>query len=236
MVAAGLSLEREMWGAGAQHVVGLDEVGRGALAGDLVIAAVAIPAPSSGTYGHPPVADSKLLSEARRVELDEQVRSWADGVGVGEVPAVEIDEIGMAAALRVAARRALTQLIDAGVAFDAVLVDGANVWVPGDALPAGCVARCQVKGDMTSVAMASASVVAKVHRDRAMCAAAEEFPDWGFADHKGYGTRAHEVAIRSHGLSPLHRASWSFVERLLGAEEAARLRRGTGGQLALELA
>ena len=150
-----LRLERECWDAGADVVVGLDEVGRGAWAGPLTIAAVVLPR-DRRVYG---VRDSKQLTEARREQLFDRVKDWCDAVGVGHVEHDECDALGMSDAQRLAARRALDAL---GVVPDEVLVDG-----PWDFVGGGST-RTVVRGDATSLSIAAASIVAKVSRDRIM--------------------------------------------------------------------
>lgn len=196
-----LSLEKKHWDAGAAVVVGLDEVGRGAWAGPLTIAAVVLPR-DRRVYG---VRDSKQLTEARREQLFGRVTEWCDAIGVGHVAHDECDAIGMSEAQRLAAGRALESL---GVAPDVVLVDG-----PWDFVGSGSVETI-VKGDAVCLSIATASIVAKVTRDRIMRAAAEDHPAFDFERNKGYPCARHKLALKGYGPSALHRRSWSFMDNL----------------------
>lgn len=196
-----LRTEKEHWRSGAAVVVGLDEVGRGAWAGPLTIAAVVLPR-DRRVYG---VRDSKQLSEARREQLFDRVTEWCDAVGVGHVAHDECDAIGMSEAQRLAARRALESL---GVVPDVVLVDG-----PWDFVGGGRVETI-VKGDAVCLSIAAASIVAKVTRDRIMRAAAEDHPAFDFERNKGYPCARHKLALKGYGPTSLHRRSWSFMDNL----------------------
>ena len=193
------ALARELGGPGL--VLGVDEVGRGAVAGPLTVAAVALP-DEPVVWG---VNDSKQLRPARREELAARIREVALAVGVAHVPAAEIDRMGMAAALRQAMAAAIA---DAGVEPDAVLIDGNPVHVhPRE--------TCIVKGDARVAPIAAASIVAKVTRDTLMAGLDEEYPGYHLAECKGYASAEHVAAIRELGLSPIHRASFcgNFVEQ-----------------------
>ncbi len=198
-------LERHEW------VVGLDEVGRGPYAGPLVIGACAVSAAHSLTAPH--VADSKLLKPSQREALSVAITDWAP-VALGSVSAREIDEVGMAAALRLACERALEGVARQAVTVTCVIQDGSSSWLP-DSLSADVERVVRPKLDMTSVACAAASIVAKVHRDAVMRELGERYPEWpALAKSAGYGTKDHEEQIREHGLCPEHRYSWSFAQRL----------------------
>lgn len=196
-----LRREEQHWQSGAAVVVGLDEVGRGAWAGPLTIAAVVLPR-GRRVYG---VRDSKQLTEARREQLFDRVTEWCDAVGVGHVDHDECDAIGMSEAQRLAARRALESL---GVVPDVVLVDG-----PWDFVGSGSVETI-VKGDTVCLSIAAASIVAKVTRDRIMRAAADNYPAFDFERNKGYPCPRHKLALKGYGPTPLHRRSWSFMDNL----------------------
>lgn len=196
-----LSLEKHHWEAGAGAVVGLDEVGRGAWAGPLTIAAVVLPR-DRRVYG---VRDSKVLTEARREELFDRVTGWCEAVGVGHVSHEECDEIGMSEAQRLAARRALEAT---GVVPDVVLVDG-----PWDFVGGGVV-ETVLHGDAVCLSIATASIVAKVTRDRFMRAQAESYPGFDFERNKGYPCPRHKLALKGYGPTALHRRSWSFMDNL----------------------
>ncbi len=196
-----LSFERELWEAGHDVVVGLDEVGRGAWAGPLTIAAVVLPR-DRRVYG---VRDSKQLSEARREQLFDRVKDWCDAVGVGHVDHDECDQLGMSEAQRLAARRALDSL---GVVADQVLVDG-----PWDFVGGGNT-HTIVKGDAKCLSIAPASIVAKVSRDRMMRARSRDYPAYDFDRNKGYPCPRHKLALKGYGPTPIHRHSWAFMDNL----------------------
>lgn len=174
--------------------VGVDEVGRGPLAGPLVVGAVVLP-PEPIVRG---IDDSKRLSPAARERLDARIREVATAVSLVWVPPADIDAHGMSACLR----RAMGEAVSAcGVEPDAVLIDGN----PVHAHPRE---RCLVGGDGRVASIACASIVAKVARDRRMVELDAAYPGYGFASNKGYGSASHIAAIRSLGLTPEHRASF----------------------------
>ena len=189
--------------AGGLTVAGIDEVGRGAWAGPLVIGAVvldlaAVPAG---------LRDSKRLTPRRREELAAVVRSSC-AVGLGEVEQAELDEVGLAAALRLAAQRAVSAL---PVAVDEVLIDGDVDLLAGSRWRR----RTIVGGDDACASIAAASIVAKVHRDARMRVVDPQHPAYGFAAHKGYPSPAHRAALAEHGPCELHRRSWRPIQELL---------------------
>lgn len=181
-------------------VLGVDEVGRGALAGPLTVAAVALP-DEPVIWG---LNDSKQLSPARREALAARVAEVALTVGIAHVEPEAIDVLGMACALRRAMARAIE---DAGVEPAAVLIDGNPVHVHERE-------RCLVKGDARVACIAAASIVAKVARDALMVSYDDEWPGYHLAESKGYGSAEHIAAIRARGLSPIHRRSFcgNFLE------------------------
>lgn len=186
------ALMRELGGPGV--VLGVDEVGRGAVAGPLTVCALALP-DEPVVWG---VNDSKQLSPERRRVLAARIRGVALAVGVCHVPPAEIDELGMAACLRRAMAGAIA---DAGVEPDCVLIDGNPVHVhPRE--------RTLVKGDARVACIAAASIVAKVTRDELMERLDAEWPGYHLAESKGYASPEHIEAIRERGLTPVHRASF----------------------------
>ena len=191
-----LALERRQWAAGRSVVVGLDEAGRGCLAGPVVAAAVVLP-PDAALPG---LDDSKKLSAGQREALVPVIRREALAVGVGACSPAEIDELNVLWAAMEAMRRAAEAL---PLVPDVFLVDG-NREVPGAPWPQETV----VKGDARSLSIAAASVVAKVTRDRRMVELDAAFPVYGWATHKGYPTKAHYAALAAHGPSPHHRRSF----------------------------
>ena len=194
-----LSFERRHWDAGRRVVVGLDEAGRGCLAGPVVAAAVVLP-PDAHLPG---LDDSKKLSAETREALLPVIQREALAVGIGQCSPAEVDELNVLWAAMEAMRRAAASL---PLAPDLFLVDG-NREVPG----APCPQETVIKGDTLSLSIAAASVVAKVTRDRIMVTLDAAFPVYGWAGHKGYPTAAHYAALATHGPSPHHRRSFRLT-------------------------
>ncbi len=190
--------EREAWGRGLRRVAGVDEVGRGPLAGPVVAAAVILD-PARRIRG---LRDSKLLTESQRERLAEEIWAKALSVGLGEADPAIIDQINILEATRLAMRQALTRLREPP---HLVLIDA--VRLPALEYPQ----RAIIKGDRRSASIAAASIVAKVYRDRLMGEWDEQYPGYGFAEHKGYATTSHQVALRRYGPCPLHRRSFRGV-------------------------
>ena len=197
--APGLSIERELWDEDNGLVVGVDEVGRGAWAGPLSVGAAIVPR-DKRVYK---VRDSKMLTEDEREALFERIAEWCVDWSVGHATAEECDELGMSEAQRLAASRALTSL---GLQPLHVLIDGNWDFVGG--------AKTVVKGDRLSLSIASASILAKVTRDRIMKAQAKEFPAYNFEGNKGYPCPIHKAALQALGPSSIHRRSWVFMDHL----------------------
>lgn len=197
-VAAMYQTQQELGGDGL--VLGVDEVGRGAVAGPLTVAAVALPA-SPMILG---INDSKQLTPAQRESLAEKIEEVALAVGIAHVPPAQIDRVGMSRALRIAMAQAIQ---NAGVEPSAVLIDGNPVHVHEREV-------CVVKGDARVACIAAASIVAKVTRDAIMVGYDGEFPAYHLAACKGYASAEHIAAIRSYGLTNIHRVSFcgNFVE------------------------
>ncbi|NMB76347.1 MAG: ribonuclease HII [Myxococcales bacterium] len=194
---------------GARLLVGVDEVGRGPLAGPVVAAAVVLD-PDRPVPG---LADSKRLSPARREQLDRLIRQCARALGLARVEADTIDRINIRRATLQAMALAVMQVVDTGIEPDLVLVDGRDL-VPLSARPA-LPQRAFVGGDGRSSSIAAASIVAKVYRDGLMTELHRAFPEYGFDRHKGYGTREHLEAIARHGPCPWHRKSFAGVKEHL---------------------
>jgi ribonuclease HII len=215
MELAGTTLEDQHWADG-RLVVGLDEVGRGAWAGPVSVGAVALD-PARVPDG---LADSKLLRPATRERLAAAVRTVALGHAVGHATNDEIDRDGLAAALRLATRRAL-ELLAATLPhpIDVVLVDGPVDLVRADR-PSGVAAPLVVPvvgGDRVSVSIAAASIVAKVTRDAMLVAADADHAGYALASNKGYPSPAHRRALAELGPCALHRRSWRPIAALRGA-------------------
>lgn len=204
-----LSHELPLWTAGLRRLAGVDEVGRGALAGPLVAAAVVLPACDGtaltelGTRLHG-VRDSKTLSPRQRENLLAIIEETALDVSIGFVPAEEIDLIGVGPANRQAMERAIAGLLHepACALLDACVLD---LGLPQIGL---------IDGDARCLSIAAASIVAKVTRDRWMCEAHNRDPRYGFREHKGYGTAAHLAALAKYGPGPLHRRCFAPVANL----------------------
>lgn len=201
-----LDVERELFAAGARCVVGVDEVGRGAIAGPVVVGVSVIRSVVDFPAG---LRDSKLISAKRRESLVEPVREWVESVELGEATAAEVDEFGIVSALTRAGERAFAKLAIAGVDLDGavVLLDGTHNWLKGGLIPPLDI-RVRAKADRDCAVVAAASVCAKVYRDGLMVAAAGEADTYGWASNKGYGSAGHFDAIREHGATPFHRVTW----------------------------
>lgn len=207
-----LKVERELWDAGHEVVVGVDEVGRGAWAGPITVGAAVLPR-DRRVYG---VRDSKMLREPEREKLFDRIAAWCAAWGVGSASQEECDAMGMADAQRLAARRALEAL---GTQPDRVLVDGNWDFVGTGAT------RKLVKGDATCLSIAAASILAKVTRDRMMRREAENYPAYEFDANKGYPCPRHKMALHAYGPSAIHRRTWIFMEGLVWGVEGARAAR-----------
>lgn len=198
--------ETRLWDSGWRCVAGLDEVGRGALAGPVVAAAVIVPphSPLTGVWAQ--VGDSKELSPDQRGRLAPQIQRTALAWGVGLTPAAAIDQIGIAAATRQAMQQAIAALQPRP---DYLLLD----WVK---LPQVNLAQESfIKADRDIVSVAAASILAKVARDQLMLELHECYPHYGFDRHKGYGTASHLAALQQHGPCVEHRYSFAPIARSL---------------------
>jgi len=213
-----LRLERHLLRAGATCVAGIDEVGRGALSGPVSVGVVVVDARRRALAG---VRDSKLLQPSVREDLAPRIRAWAVCHAVGHAGPGEIDAIGIIAALRLAAMRALGSL---STPPDAVILDGRHDWLtpPAQAslldgdLPHELVSdscppvTTQVKADLTCTSVAAASILAKVERDALMAGLHEQDPRYGWRENKGYASPDHVDALRRWGPSDHHRRSWDL--------------------------
>lgn len=189
------AIEDGFYAEGVQMICGVDEAGRGPLAGPVCAAAVILP-PHTNIPG---LDDSKKLSDKRRRELFPVIQEQAIAYGIAIATEQEIDEINILQATYLAMERALAQL---NVKPDLALIDGNR------AKDFGLPVKTVVKGDSLSANIAAASVLAKVTRDDMMIAQAEQFPGYGFEIHKGYGTKSHYEALRKLGASPIHRQTF----------------------------
>ena len=187
-------------------VVGVDEAGRGPLAGSVVAGAVIVIQDFPELQG---INDSKKLTEKKRERLFEAIEKNCI-VGIGIVSEKEIDEMNILNATFLAMRRAINQVAEKS-AFDIVLVDGNHLIREYEGEQ-----ECIVKGDSKSLAIATASIVAKVTRDRMLCEIAKEFPEYEFEKHKGYGTKKHREVLLEKGACKYHRKT--FLKKILGNE------------------
>lgn len=191
---------------GYRRIAGIDEVGRGPLAGPVVAAAVILPV-RSRLVG---VNDSKQLSERERERFYVAICEQAVGMGIGWADVAEIDQLNILEATRLAMRRALEQLVPPP---DYVLIDAVSL--PGVSIPI----RPIIKGDALSILIAAASIVAKVTRDRLMASYHDTFPEYGFLSHKGYGTAEHLERLAYHGPCSIHRRSFAPVKLAMSARK-----------------
>jgi len=216
-----LRLEKSLLREGHRWVAGIDEVGRGALCGPVSVGVVVVgsqvgPVPTG-------LADSKLLSPAQRERLAPRVRRWAPHHAVGHAGADEVDDVGIVAALRRAALRALAELSGSAPTPDVVVLDGSHDWLTGRpeqgdlfgpadaeedaALPVPLV-MTRVKADLSCASVAAASILAKTERDAIMTRLATGFPAYGWDANKGYAAPDHIEALERWGATPWHRHSW----------------------------
>jgi ribonuclease HII len=225
-----LRFERQAWREGAGLLAAIDEVGRGALAGPVSVGVVLLAADTKpAPLG---VADSKLLTPQARQQLVPRIRRWALDCAVGHAAAAEIDTVGIIAALRLAAERAVAQLSSRP---DWVLLDGNHNYLtrpatlpffdllggphdPGRADRWECdvPVRTIIKGDLRCSSIAAASVLAKTERDALLIELAEQHPHYGFAENKAYASPAHIAALAEHGPCAVHRKSWNLPGLIRG--------------------
>ncbi|NMM95162.1 ribonuclease HII [Bifidobacterium oedipodis] len=225
MITPTLDLEHELAGQGYDLIVGFDEVGRGALAGPVMVGCAAIWAQNiQNTIVPPGVADSKMLTEHRREAIFDELTDWAASWAVGEASNAEIDEWGIAYALGVAALRALSRVerqLDRLPASVGAILDGPSDYITkalntfdAPEVPVPAEVTCRVKGDQHCATVATAAVIAKVTRDRLMVSIAgsdAQYAPYEWKKNKGYGSAAHRAAIAEYGPTSLHRTSWHLV-------------------------
>lgn len=199
------SFESSLWKNGCHYVAGIDEAGRGALAGPVVAAVVIFPADTSLKILDG-VRDSKEMTPSMRDQWAERLRELALAWGVGLATSQEIDALGIVPATRTAAQRAIDSL---HVAPQHILLD--YLFLPDSPIPQTSL----IKGDARSMSIAAASVIAKTARDALLCDLDTQYPEYGFARHKGYGTAAHRAALASRGPSSIHRLSYKPLANLI---------------------
>ncbi|SDO74861.1 ribonuclease HII [Actinacidiphila guanduensis] len=219
------TVERSMRATlGVRTVAGVDEVGRGAWAGPVTVCAAVtgLRRPPEG------LTDSKLITPKRRTKLAAVLTDWVTSYALGHASSEEIDDLGMTAALRLAAVRALEALPEQP---DAVILDGKHNYLGGP-----WTVRTVIKGDQSCVAVAAASVIAKVHRDGAMAELGAEYTPFAFADNAGYPSPVHRAALEEHGPTALHRLSWSYLDTMPRWQHLKKVREDgdTGEQLGFD--
>jgi ribonuclease HII len=207
-------IEQELWTRGFETVVGIDEVGRGAWAGPLMVGAAVLPR-DKRVLG---VRDSKMLTETDRERLFDRIADWCVAWSVGAVSQEECDELGMTEAQRIACRRAVAGL---GLVPDVAVSDGKWNFV------SPCVAEVEmrVKADRHCLSVAAASILAKVVRDRQMRELSDEYPHWSFDTNKGYPCPKHKAALQGYGPSAIHRRTWVFMDNYVPWPGVARVYR-----------
>ena len=217
-----LDFENNLFSRGAKLIAGMDEVGRGCLAGPVSVGVAVI----SSENINPPenLADSKLLTHEQREELLPLVKTWVKDFAVGHASNNEIDEIGLTRALRRAGRRALVQLVTKP---DHLILDGKHNWLMPEKetqnmfeqefddgpLSVDLKIITQIKADLTCASVAAASIVAKTTRDQMMSELSKEFPNYFWAENKGYAAPEHLEAIKSFGATKYHRVSWKTFQK-----------------------
>lgn len=194
--------ERKLYENGIQYIAGIDEVGRGPLAGPVVAAAVILPEHSNLTG----INDSKQISEKRRNEFYRRIQEQAVSIGVGVIDAPEIDRVNIYEATKLAMKQALFKL---GTQPEHLLIDAMK-------LATGLPETSLIKGDSRSISIAAASIVAKVTRDRMMTDFHTSYPEYHFVKNMGYGTKEHLQAIDTFGPTPLHRMSFAPLNQFKG--------------------
>lgn len=199
MIYATFDQEIRLWNEGYRAICGIDEVGRGCFAGPLLAGAVIYP-PHFET--NEKIADSKKLSKLQKNHLSTYIKANALAYGIGIVTVEEIDQLGITKATQLAYQRAFQKLSVDFYLIDAFKLDNIPV---NKQLPI-------IRGDVTSISIASGAIIAKVERDRMMIEIAKDYPEYGFDSHVGYGTLQHRDAIKQHGLTPLHRTSFNLAK------------------------
>jgi ribonuclease HII len=209
-----LDSERRIFERGNRFVIGIDEVGRGAIAGPVAVGVSLIDKTNPNLESWPEkLQDSKLMTAKSRSEITQPLVDWVSSYAVGFSANTEIDAVGISEALRLAAGRALDELFkDANfrkmIAEDGavILLDGSQNWL--GKVSYGLDVNLQVKADTNCVSVAAAAVLAKVTRDSLMQDLDQQYPGYGIAGHKGYASAAHIAALRSLGPSAIHRVTW----------------------------
>ena len=206
MITPTLQFEKEFWNSGYTHVCGLDEVGRGSFAGPVVVGAVIFPQDIVLPEG---IADSKLLKPRQREKLAERIKEQARAWSVAETSVTAINKVGIGKATQMAFRKAIKLFSKSP---DFILIDAFYV---------SHLNRKRQKpvkdGDKICASISAASIIAKVYRDKLMKKLHRKYPEYGFAKHKGYGTKRHQEAIKKFGLTRIHRKSFDLSKFLMSS-------------------
>ncbi len=213
---ASLKHEHKYYGMGYHHIIGIDEVGRGPWAGPVTAGAVCLPlAQADLTKVLKGVRDSKKMTPRQREALDKTIKDVALTWGIGSASSDEIDEFGIVPATHMAMRRALDEAMKkANFVPDALFLDDMLMPELRDIHQVSL-----IEGDSRTLSIAAASVIAKVHRDEFMLELDAEFPHYGFADHKGYGTVQHQQALKQYGVLPIHRHYYAPIQAILRGDD-----------------
>ena len=221
-----LDLEKELWANGSRFVIGMDEVGRGAIAGPVAVGVALLDKTSekSQTPWPEKLCDSKLISEKVRNEIVDPVANWVTASAVGMVSAASIDSKGIVDALATAGSMALAELLEDLTLRKEIIRDGAVIILDGShnwlgAQSSGISVMVRPKADRDCVSVAAASVIAKVARDKLMIELSQSVSGFGLEGHKGYASASHIEAVRRLGPSPQHRVTW-LTKILAGADNA----------------
>jgi ribonuclease HII len=208
-----LSFENSFFETGTRFIIGIDEVGRGSIAGPVAVGVALLDNQRNLNTWPQKLRDSKLISEKVREEIYPEVASWVSGWAVGMATVEEIESKGIVEALSLAGFRALEQLVRDPALREAIakggvmmILDGSHNWLGDKSL--GMPVTVKTKADRDCVSVACASVLAKVTRDKLMLEIHEQHPRFGLDSNKGYASEAHISALREHGPSPVHRLSW----------------------------
>jgi ribonuclease HII len=204
MILPTLDIEKSHWSSGKKLICGIDEVGRGCFAGPVVVGAVIFPEDCQIIGG---LADSKLLTPIQRIQLDPLIKQAALCWGIEETSVEIINNVGIGKATQIAFFNVVKKLSQAPehILIDAFYINAIDHQI-----------QSPIKdGDKLSASIAAASVIAKVYRDNLMIDLDEKYPEYGFAAHKGYGTKMHQAAIKEHGLCEIHRTSFNLGKFLV---------------------
>jgi ribonuclease HII len=204
MILPTLDIEKSHWSSGKKLICGIDEVGRGCFAGPVVVGAVIFPEDCQIIGG---LADSKLLTPIQRIQLDPLIKQAALCWGIEETSVEIINNVGIGKATQIAFFNVVKKLSQAPehILIDVFYINAIDHQI-----------QSPIKdGDKLSASIAAASVIAKVYRDNLMIDLDEKYPEYGFAAHKGYGTKMHQAAIKEHGLCEIHRTSFNLGKFLV---------------------